>query len=101
MTKNRTGKAKARSRKMRKELNGGEARLWSELRRLRADYGIHVRRQVPIGPYFADFAILSENLIIELDGEHHFTEEGIARDARRDANMLANGYRTFRIHTGE
>ncbi|MEO1746121.1 MAG: DUF559 domain-containing protein [Pseudomonadota bacterium] len=101
MTRNRTTRAKARSRSMRKALTTGEAKLWSELKQFRRIYGIHVRRQVPIGPYFADFAILSHGLIIELDGEHHFTASGQQHDANRDATMLANGYRTFRINTGE
>lgn len=79
----------------------GEKRLWKELRRFRADYGIHVRRQAPIGPYIADFAVHSYRLVMEVDGEHHFTPAGERRDAVRDEWFARAGYRVLRITTGE
>jgi very-short-patch-repair endonuclease len=44
--------------------------LW---RRLRFDQisELRFRRQVPIGPYIADFASLRARLIIEIDGSQH------------------------------
>ena len=96
-----TPAAITRSRQMRRNLTGGEAKLWSELKQFRRLYGLHVRRQVPIGPYFADFAIQSRKLIIELDGEHHFQPGGLERDMKRDAWLSELGYRTLRITTGE
>ena len=101
MTRNRTTRSKRRSRSMRKSMTDGEARLWSELKQFKRLYGVHVRRQAPIGPYFADFAVLSQNLIIELDGEQHFTPEGQRRDRARDEAMRANGYRVHRISTAD
>ncbi len=79
----------------------GEKRLWSELRQFRTNYGIHVRRQVPIGPYVVDFAVLRSNLIIEVDGETHVTSAGFEKDAHRDAYLSKLGYRVHRISTGE
>ncbi len=79
----------------------GEKRLWSELRAFRHLYGVHVRRQAPVGPYFPDFIIQEHRLIIEVDGEHHHTEAGQERDAKRDAWLREIGYRTIRINTGE
>jgi len=64
-------------------------------------YGLHVRKQVPIGSYIADFAIHSRNLIIEVDGEHHFSPDGMRRDKKRDAWFAGQGYRVLRINTGE
>jgi len=90
-----------RSRAMRKNLTDGEARLWSELKQFRRLYGLHVRRQVPIGPYFADFAVQSRKLVIEVDGEHHFEPERQEKDAKRDAWLADLGYRVLRINTGE
>ena len=49
--------------------------------------GTHFRRQVPIGPYVADFACLASRLIIEIDGSHHGEEP--ARRATTNANALA------------
>jgi very-short-patch-repair endonuclease len=54
-------------------------RLWSKLRRKQID-GHRFRRQVPIGPYIADFVCLERRLVIEVDGGQH--SESIADDAR-------------------
>ena len=70
--------------------------LWSRLRGRQLD-NFKFRRQVPIGPYFADFACLSTGLVIELDGENH----GNDRDDRRDAFMERAGYRVLRISANE
>lgn len=82
-------------------MTDGEKRLWRELPLFKGNYGVHVRRQVPIGPYIVDFAIIKHMLIIELDGEHHFTPNGLQRDACRDAYLVPAGYRIVRINTGE
>ena len=79
----------------------GERKLWSELKQFRRLYGIHVRRQAPIGRYIVDFAIHSAGLVVEVDGEHHFTAAQMARDARRDAWLAAQGYRIVRVTTGD
>jgi very-short-patch-repair endonuclease len=36
-------------------------------------------------------------LIIEVDGEHHLSEEGRRRDQRRDAYLKEHGYEVLRI----
>lgn len=100
MVKNRTPKATGRARSLRSAMTDGEKRLWRELRQFKARYNVHVRRQVPIGPYIADFAVLKHHLIIEVDGQHHFTSQGRLRDARRDAWLAGRGYRILRINTG-
>lgn len=79
----------------------GEARLWSELRQFRRRHGLHVRKQVSIGPYVADFAIQSARLIVEVDGEHHFQPAQMKRDSARDAWLRDAGYRVLRFTTGE
>lgn len=99
-TANRPGST-ARSRRLRRAMTDGERRLWGELREFRRQYGIHVRRQAPVGPYVADFAVHAHRLIIEVDGEHHFTPEGLRRDRIRDDWLATQGYRVLRINTGE
>ena len=101
MTLNRGKDPIRRARTLRRAMTEGERRLWSELKRFRADYGVHVRRQAPIGPYVVDFAIVAHRLVIEVDGEHHFSPAGLARDAKRDAHLADLGYRVMRINTGE
>jgi very-short-patch-repair endonuclease len=87
----------ARARRLRKEMTLAERLLWAELRKLRMNF----RRQVPIGRYVADFACLSSRLIIEVDGYHHTTSDGSARDAERDAWFTAEGYCVLRIPEAE
>lgn len=67
--------------------------MWTSLRGLKA-IGLHFRRQVPIGPYYADFACHHPKLVIEIDGRTH---TDAAYDARRDTFMKGEGYRVLRF----
>jgi very-short-patch-repair endonuclease len=91
----------SRAQKLRRNMTDGEKRLWSELKEFRRHYGLHVRKQAPIGPYIVDFAVHARNLVIEVDGEHHFTPDGMKRDARRDQWLRGQGYRVIRFTTGD
>lgn len=82
-------------------MTDGELKLWSELREFRRLYGIHVRKQAPVGPFIADFVVHAHKLVIEVDGEHHFTQEGLTRDAQRDRWFAQQGYRVVHLNTGE
>jgi very-short-patch-repair endonuclease len=90
----------ARSRSLRRKMSPAEARLWNMLRSepLKAH---HFRRQVEIGPYYADFASLRDWLVIEVDGRQHFEDEAVAYDARRDAVIRASGYRIVRVTSSD
>ncbi|QEE46807.1 DUF559 domain-containing protein [Rhizobium sp. WL3] len=61
----------------------------------------HFRRQVPIGPYFADFACYQIGLIIELDGSQHAADGGLVRDAARTAYLEGQGYKVIRFWNTE
>ncbi len=82
-----------RARYLRCEMTGPEKLLWAELRKL----DLHVRRQIPMGGYIADFAIHGAKLIIEVDGPRHDLDENQRHDALRDAWFASQGYRTLRI----
>lgn len=90
-----------RARKLRRNMTEGERKLWSELKQFRHLYGLHVRKQAPIGPYIADFVIHAKDLVIEVDGEHHLLPERSHRDAKRDQWLTAQGYKVLRFTTGE
>src|SRR6266540_279244 len=47
-----------------------ESRLWTQLRNRKLK-GLKFRRQVPVGPFVADFLCVQARLIIELDGDSH------------------------------
>jgi very-short-patch-repair endonuclease len=83
------------ARKMRKDPIRAEAILWWEIRA--GSLGVKFRRQVPIGPYIADFACLSHRLIVEIDGPTHDQPEVASRDLCRDDWLNAHGWKV--IHT--
>jgi very-short-patch-repair endonuclease len=82
-----------RARQLRREMTMPERLLWSKLRARRLE-GLKFRRQFVIGPYVADFCCPEKRLVVELDGDSHAGME--ARDARRTAYLMAQGYRVIR-----
>jgi very-short-patch-repair endonuclease len=70
--------------------------MWRVLRD-RQLCGLKIRRQFPIGPFVADFCCHELKLLIELDGEVHTNEQGIARDLERDAYLEGLGFTIFRF----
>ena len=81
---------------LRARTTGAEDILWRHLRRLEIR-GSHFRRQVPIGPYVADFACLKERLIIEVDGSQHGEDANTRRDEDRTRWLNSEGYRVLRF----
>ena len=55
-------------------------------------------RQLPVGPYYADFACRQARLIVELDGSQHAE---CARDSRRDEFLRNEGWAVMRIWNNE
>ena len=54
-------------------------------------------RQKPLGNYIADFYCAAQLLVIELDGDSHFTPEAEAYDRRRTDALEAHGVRIIRF----
>jgi very-short-patch-repair endonuclease len=52
------------------------------------------RRQVPMGPYIADFLCFEAKLIVEADGSQHLDSK---RDLARDAELVRRGFRLLRL----
>jgi very-short-patch-repair endonuclease len=78
---------------MRKDGTKPEALLWIELKANRLG-GHHFVRQLPIGPYIADFACRKAKLVVEQDGSQHAES---SRDRRRDAFLRDQGWSTLRF----
>jgi very-short-patch-repair endonuclease len=68
-----------------------EVRLWSAIRK--ASTGTRFRRQVPIGPWIADFASLGPRIVIEVDGGYHLWHD----DHARTAYLLDHGFDLIRF----
>jgi very-short-patch-repair endonuclease len=76
-----------------------ERRLWSRLRS--NQLGIKFRRQVPFGPYIADFMSLQAKLVIELDGSQHYQENARHQDQIRDQYFANEGFIVLRFSNTE
>src|SRR6266545_305997 len=87
---------RATARRLRANATDTEARLWRHLRRAPM-LGSHFRRQVPIGPYVADFACMAARLVIEVDGSQHGSEDGRVQDETRTRWLQKEGYRVLRF----
>jgi very-short-patch-repair endonuclease len=83
-----------RSRALRREPTEAETKLWfGFLRQLPAKF----TRQKPLGNYIADFYCASHRLVVEVDGDSHFTAAGETYDAIRDAKLLQQGLCVIRF----
>jgi len=82
------------ARALRQRQTGAEEDLWRQLRGRRLD-GWKFRRQMPIGPFVADFACLDARLVVELDGDHHAAQAG--SDAERRRFIEAQGFFEIRF----
>jgi very-short-patch-repair endonuclease len=87
------GFAKAQVKRLRHDMTDAERKLWAALRGRRFER-FKFRRQVPLGPYVADFVCLSHRLIVEADGSQH---EASAHDQTRDAWLKAEGFQVLRL----
>ena len=70
--------------------------VWQMLRNRRCR-NQKFRREFPIPPYTVDFCCVALKLIVEVDGEHHQTDEGRQHDQRRDRYLAERGYPVVRI----
>jgi very-short-patch-repair endonuclease len=86
-----------RARELRSTLNPAEQSLWSVLK-ARQLGGWKFTRQMPIGPYFADFVCRERCVVIEVDGSQHL--ERASYDRARDEYMIAAGYSVYRVPSG-
>jgi very-short-patch-repair endonuclease len=89
----RQGQKRDLARRLRRDATDVEQAMWYLLRDRRLA-GVKFRRQVPIGPYVADFACIAHRIVVELDGGQHSDN---VRDGRRDAFLEAEGWQVLRF----
>ncbi len=82
-----------RSRELRQNAGEPERRLWRTLREVLP--GMKFRRQVPMGPYHADFCSHAVRLIVEIDGDDHAAKP--ERDEARTRFLEHEGYDVIRF----
>ena len=82
------------SKVLRRNMTEEEKRLWYDCLK---NMPQTVNRQKVIGKYIVDFYCASADLVIELDGNQHATDEGLARDKARDEFLNSLGLYVLRI----
>ena len=86
--------ASRHARVLRANQTEAETRLWRRLRDRQLG-GAKFRRQVPIGPYIADFVCFAAKLIVELDGGQY--ADTAEADSARTVWLEKRGFRVLRF----
>ena len=87
-------------RNLRKSFTEPENRLWYYLRSRRLN-GLKFRRQYAVGRYVVDFYCPEVQLVIEVDGDSHFTKEAQLYDKERDEYLKSHSLRMVRFTNSE
>ncbi|TKJ42460.1 hypothetical protein CEE37_01900 [candidate division LCP-89 bacterium B3_LCP] len=89
-------KLKLLARELRNNATEAEKRLWNRIRRKQLKRTQFYRQRV-IGNYIVDFYCPKAKIIIELDGEQHFTPQGKIKDRKRDSYLNELGFQVLRF----
>jgi very-short-patch-repair endonuclease len=79
---------------LRKNLTPQERKLWYDFL---AKYPVRFQRQKVIDRYIADFYCASAQLVVEVDGGGHYTDEQQGYDAQRTAALKEYGLLVIRF----
>lgn len=93
------GVLKENAKVNRNKMTKAESLFWSVAKA--SGLGQKCRRQYIIGRYIVDFFFRSSLLIVELDGEYHFTKEQQEADSIRQMWLEQQGYRVLRFKNEE
>ena len=88
------------ARSLRKSETLAEKRAWQQLRNRTLDE-LKFSRQVSVGPYIVDFVCSKQQLVVEVDGATHSTDEELAHDNRRTELLKSEGYTVIRFQNDE
>lgn len=89
---------KPRARQLRRDPTPAERKLWYEFL---SSHREKFTRQKPLGRYIADFYCAQKRLVIELDGDTHFTDEGRRYDKTRMQALAVEDIRIIRFTNAE
>ena len=87
-----------RAKELRKNMTLQEIKLWDSFLK---KYPVRILRQKIIKYYIIDFYCRKANLAIEIDGNQHYTKDGVEYDKERDELIEAYGIKTLRIKNKE
>ena len=89
-----------KARTLRNSMTKAERILWSKLRSKQIQ-GLKFRRQQPILNYIVDFYCDSLKIIIEVDGEIHFSPDVRGYDKKREIDLKNHGFEFLRFTNEE
>jgi very-short-patch-repair endonuclease len=87
------------AKELRREMTPTEKILWNEIRANKL--GVHFRRQQIIAGFIVDFYCHQADLVIELDGSVHDSQEQKENDTERDKVLMEMGLRVIRFKNYE
>jgi very-short-patch-repair endonuclease len=87
-------------KRLRNSLTPAEAVLWKCLQQ-RQLAGVKFRRQVSIDRYIVDFYCPEKMLVIELDGDAHFSPNSDMNDDKRTEFLQKQGLKVIRFENDE
>ncbi|MDQ3398897.1 MAG: endonuclease domain-containing protein [Deinococcota bacterium] len=87
-----------RAKELRRSMTAAEKRLWhGYLGKL----NVRVLRQRPIDNFIVDFYCASAKLVIEVDGDSHYSPEAVVYDLERTRVLSGYGLRVVRFTNAE
>ncbi|MFK7779930.1 MAG: endonuclease domain-containing protein [Candidatus Gracilibacteria bacterium] len=91
-------KLKERATEMRKNMTKPEQIIrFNYLKNL----NLRVLKQRPIGNFIVDFYIPSKMIVIEIDGDSHYTDNGLIYDEERSSILEGFGLKIIRFTNSE
>jgi len=91
-------KYKPRAQELRKNATPQENKLWYEFLR---KHPCPFTRQKPIDNYIVDFLCPSKKLVVEIDGNQHYTDNGLEYDSIRTDLFESLGLHVLRFTNTE
>lgn len=98
MPTQKNNKLLPRAKELRRNMTPQERKLWYLFLR---QYPVRIYKQKIINSFIVDFYCASADLIIEVDGSQHDSEQGLAYDAERSAVLSQYGLRVLRISNAD
>ena len=89
------GKNIVLAKNLRKRATPQEKHLWYDFLK---NYDIRFQRQKAIGEYILDFYCPTLKIAIELDGNQHYSIDGMEKDKIRTEYLNEQGIKVIRIH---
>ena len=87
-----------KAKELRKDMTPHERKLWYMFLR---NYQVRFRRQKTIDHFIVDFYCHKANLVIEIDGSQHYSEEGKVYDDERTAVLESYGLKVLRFSNAD